>query len=372
MVDNDLYVHVLELKEQILRFAPAKKHDSSDDTYGKGTSSKYGHVKVDNTVQTSENPPKGSAIITYVSEQINTVKTALKSELQSKINIITTSTGITNNTTEQTSNRYNIPTAKAIWDYFQPRVNIDTSISESSQDSTNNKNNIPTSKAVWDALSSYKNLLVGVDLSAPKSSSQDIDTLKDAGYYIMEHDTPKYFTYGGNIIYYKNALVKVQKQSNRVIQNVYTTEKIELSNNEITYKINGAEYRRYGTPNENEEIVWRPWHVMHIPYAKTSRAQNLINVDSIEVYENTAGYIIRWKQENDQQNSYVVNTPLYEYTDLCTFNPALPITGPYIFSNLIGRMDVKITADKMQIRSNIAPGGRIIQVNETYFVPRNQ
>ena len=103
MVDNDLYVHVLELKEQILRFAPAKKHDSSDDTYGKGTSSKYGHVKVDNTVQTSENPPKGSAIITYVSEQINTVKTALKSELQSKINIITTSTGITNNTTDWVS-----------------------------------------------------------------------------------------------------------------------------------------------------------------------------------------------------------------------------------------------------------------------------
>ena len=192
--------------------------------------------------------------------------------------------------------------------------------------------------------------------------------MRDAGYYLQTGN--RHFSYGGETIYYTNALIRVEKQSNRVIQHVYATSKV-TSNGTTTYKINGSEYTRWGTSATD----WKAWHVAHKPYTKTVRACHWgpgVDSGSVVVYENTAGYIIRWKQENDQQNSYVVNTPLYEYTDLCTFNPALPITGPYIFSNLIGRMDVKITADKMQIRSNIAPGGRIIQVNETYFVPRNQ
>lgn len=371
MADNEIYDHILYIKEQVLRFAPPKNHASNNDNYGKGDANNYGHVKVDNTVTTSSNPPKGSAVITYVENKISNATSTLKNELQEKINIITS---INEDTTEKTSECYNIPTAKAIWDNLQPRLNIVTEINSNSTDSTEGKYNIPTAKTIWNALSSYKDLLVGVDLSMPKPYQGNIDDLIEPGYYKMNHnvESPKVFIYGGKNIYYTNALVTVKKDSNRIIQHVCATEKVTTPNStEFTYKINGTEFTRYIT-NDGNTPVFGDWHAAHIPYTKTGRAQNLINVNSITVHENTSGFIIHWKQTNDKQNSYSVTTPLYEYTDICTFNPPLPITGPYIFSNLIGRMDIKITANKMQIRSNIAPGGRIVEVDETYFVPRDK
>lgn len=352
--DNGLTQHLLFLKEQVLRFAAAinhkhkvkdiedlndqfapKNHASESNQYGEGTSTQYGHVKTDDNVTDSINPVKASGIIQYVTEEINKLYDKLKNELQDKLNIVTSITG---DTPEKTDDKYNIPTAKA----------------------------------VWDAIVGYEDLFTGRSWDKPKEIDISIDELVEPGYYLQIGTSNRYFTYGGEIIFYVNGLIRVEKQSNRVIQHVYTTSKI-TSGNETTYKINGSEYTRWGTSTTD----WKAWHVAHKPYTKTNRAvitSTCKGVDegSIVVYENTAGFMIHWDQYKQDQQRYPVSAPLYEYADVCYFEPALPIKGPYVFGNLIGRMDIKITSDKMQIRSNVNPGGRIIEMHEAYFVPRNQ
>lgn len=374
---NPIITHILTLKEQILKYAPPKKHDSDTDKFGKATTTHYGHTKVSDAVTANDsNPVQSSAIVTYIQ--------TIKQQILNNFNI---ETSISDNPTDKTGSKNNIPTSKAVFDKinnillnFQPKLNIVETVTKDSEHTDNNDvSNIPTAKAVWNALSSYKDLLVGVSYKTPQSYKSGINSLTTAGYYIMDHDKtkPKSFSYGGETIYYTNALVTVKKQSNRVIQHVCASTKVTSSTNanNYTYKINGSEYTRYGSYNSDGETTWKPWHLAHKPYTKTSRARivDTVNVDnnSVIVYENTAGFIIQWKQTRDNKK-YPVTAPLYEYKDICEFSPALPITGPYVFGNLIGRMDIRITPTKMQIRSNVAPGGRIIGMEETYFVPRNQ
>lgn len=368
--EGEILTHILTLKDQVLKWAAPLTHidEQASDT-------KLGHVKVETTVKSSSNPVKSSAIMTYVTAQINNLRggfTGTLNDLQSKLTIITS---INDNATNQNGSTY-VPSVKAVWDKFQPRLSIVTSVNSSSTDST-----IPSSKAVWNAISSYDKILEGVSLQRPQSYTGSINNLTTAGYYIMDHDknSPKSFSYGGETIYYTNALVTVKKQSNRIIQHVCATNKITSSsdNTVFTYKINGSEYTRYGLYNSDGTKNWKPWHVAHKPYTKTARAKikakhKGVDANSIVVYENTEGFIIRWKQTNNNQRRYPVHAELYEYAEVCEFSPALPITGPYVFGNLIGRMDIKITSTGMYIRSNVAPGGRIIGMDETYFVPRNQ
>lgn len=343
--DNTKTVTLMFLKEQVLRWAAPiiHKHNCTDiediattyapinhastsNKYGTSTSTKYGHVQLSDTVENNAKPVKGSGIITYVTAQLNTLEANLRETLQSKLTI--TQTVTSSSTHSQT----------------------------------------PTAKAVWDAITNYKELFVGVSLDKPKKINQHIDQMREPGYYLQTGT--RYFSYGGEAIYYTNALIKVEKQSNRVIQHVYATSKIQGTNG-TTYKINGSEYTRWGL----SESDWKPWHVAHKPYTKTTRAcKEGTGVDkgSVVVYENTAGFIIHWDQFKQENDKYPVTAPLYQYNTVCEFTPALPIKGPYVFGNLIGRCDFKITSDKMQIRSNVTPGGRIIEMHETFFVPRNQ
>lgn len=374
---GEVVTHILTLSEQVLRWAAPKKHNDSTDgnKYGKADTTHFGHVVVKDTVTNSTDPVQGSAIISY----INTVKDTL----QSKLNI---KTSIGDSETDTTNDANNIPTTKAVLDKINNKLsNYQTKLTiQNTKIQSNNLGNestVPTVKSVWETLSNYKDLLKGVSLSTPLSYKGSINNLIEPGYYIMDHSVtnPKYFSYGGEKIYYTNGLVTIKKQynSNRVIQHVCASTKITSSSNanNYTYKINGSEYTRYGSYSSDGTINWKPWHVAHKPYSKTSRVHTLgrgVDENSVVVYENTEGFIIRWKQTNNNQQRYPVYATLYEYADVCTFSPALPITGPYVFGNLIGRMDIRITADKMQIRSNVSPGGRIIGVDETYFIPRNQ
>ena len=343
--------HIMFFKEQVLRFAAPiihshtreqlkewlgdeyapKNHASAGTDYGTGTTSKYGHVKVDDETSTASTNPVQNRVIT---NYIDGIKTTLENRI----------------------------TALENWINAHELVNI---INDSNKDSTTK---IPTVKAVWDAISNYKDLLIGIDLARPLSVNKDINQMRDPGYF--KQTGPRHFSYGGETIYYTNALIKVEKQSNRVIQHVYATSKV-TSNGNTTYKINGSEYTRWGTSENN----WGAWHVAHKPYTKTTRVQSLgtgVDAGSVVVYENTAGFIIHWDQYAQDKDKYPISADLYEYATVCTFNPPLPIKGPYVFGNLIGRMDIKITSDKMQIRSNVSKGGRIIEMHETYFVPRNQ
>ena len=229
---------------------------------------------------------------------------------------------------------------------LQTKLTIKNVVNSNSTD-----NQIPTAKAVWDAITNYQELFVGVSLDKPKHINAHLDTMREPGYY-MQTGT-RYFSYGGEAIYYTNALVKVEKQANRVIQHVYATSKI-TSNGTTNYKINGSEYTRWGL-SEND---WKPWHVAHKPYTKTTRACNEgrgVDVGSVIVYENTSGFIVHWDQFKQENDKYPVSASLYSWATVCEFSPALPIKGPYVFGNLIGRCDFKITSNKLQIRSNVRP-----------------
>lgn len=363
--EGQILTHILTLKDQVLKWATPKSHMTDE-----ATESELGHVKLDNTVSNSSaNPVKSSGIVNYVKSQVT------------KYNIKEAITNIE----QKTSNIYNIPTVKAVYDAIddlnntlRDELSIDTT---TTVDSSSTDSKIPTARAVWNAISNHDSILEGVDYKRPKSYTGSINNLTTAGYYIMNHSvsSPKTFSYGGEKIYYTNALVVVKRQSNRVIQYVCASNKITSSsnNNTYTYKINGSEYTRYGIYNSSGKTTWKPWHMLHKPYTKTTRAKikakhKGVDANSIVVYENTSGFIIRWKQTNNNQRRYPISAPLYEYAEVCEFSPALPISGPYVFGNLIGRMDIRITSTKMEIRSNVAPGGRIIQMDETYFVPRNQ
>ena len=350
--------HILYLSEQVLRFAAEidhkhttsditdisskyapLKHDSASEAYGKGTQSKYGHLKInDNVTGTGTDnamPVTATGIVTYVSNQISNIASTLRTELQNKLNIKQT---VDSTSTHQSSGAYNIP----------------------------------TTQAVWQAISDYKDLLIGVDLARPKSINKNINDMTDAGYFIQTG--VRSFSYGGENINYTNALIKVEKQSNRVIQHVCATDKF-TSGGQTIYKINGRRYTRWGATSVVNPPTWNAWEVEHKPYTRTIRACNLgpgVDEGSIEVFENTSGFIIHWDQHNAPDDRYPVSSELYEYINVCEFKPPLPITGPYVFGNLIGRFDIKIEAHRMQIRSNVNKGGRIIEMHETWFVPRNQ
>lgn len=351
MSDDSKTISLMFLKEQVLRWAALKRHihkaediedmDSkyapvnhadASNKFGLGDTDKYGHVKVDDEISDSSvNPVQNKVIKQAITDAINNLRNELINKLQEKFNIVTE---VTSESTDKSDDKYNIPTAHA----------------------------------VWSALSNYKDLFVGRSWDSPKKIDENIDNMRTPGYFLQTGS--RYFSYGGEKIYYTNALIRVEKQSNRVIQHVYATSMVTNGSN-TTWKINGCEYTRWGT----SETDWKSWHAAHVPYRLTSRAVNEgkgVDKGSVKVFENTAGYIIHWDQYSQEKDKYPISAPLYEYTTVCEFSPALPITGPYVFGNLIGRMDIKITSDKMQIRSTVQPSGRIIEMHECYFVPRNQ
>lgn len=351
MSDDSKTISLMFLKEQVLRWAASKRHShkaediedmdskyapvnhaDASNKFGLGDTDKYGHVKVDDEISDSSiNPVQNKVIKQAITDAINNLRNELINKLQEKFNIVTE---ITSESTDKTDNKYNIPTAHA----------------------------------VWNALSNYKDLFVGRSWDSPKKIDENIDNMRTPGYFLQTGS--RSFSYGGEKIYYTNALIRVEKQSNRVIQHVYATTRVS-NGIDSTYKINGAEYTRIGT----SETDWRAWEAAHIPYRLTSRAVNEGNgVDkgSVKVFENTSGFLITWDQFSQENDRYPVTAPLYEYNTVCEFSPALPIKNNYVFGNLIGRMDVKISSNKMQIRSTVQPGGRIIEVHESYFVPRNQ
>ena len=360
---NEKTSHVLFVKEQVLRFAAKinhthttnditdisekyapKKHDTSGKTYGIGSTDKYGHVKVDANVNTSStNPVQSKGIASAISSAVTSLESKINNIISEKLYIVT----------EHLEE----------WEFNDDVEDVDGKI----------KKAIPTAKAVYNAMKNYKDLLIGIDLARPLSINKDIDIITDAGYYIQTG--LRSFSYGGETIYYTNGLIKVEKQANRLIQYVHSTSKI-TSGGQTTYKINGCEYVRWGAIYPDRPIpVWNSWEVSHKPYTKTIRACNFgtgVDGDGVRVFENTGGFIIHWDQIYQPDDRYPVTAELYEYTTVCEFNPPLPITGPYVYGNLIGRFDIKIEAEKMQIRSNVSKGGRIIHMHETWFVPRNQ
>ena len=344
--------HILYLKDQILRFAAPKNHKHVTDDVedlnskyatkkhtstnaneiGAGTKDVYGHVKVDDEVKDSSNPVQNTKIKEYIDTAASDLNADIE-EINDKIDyqILKSTDGINSSSTDK---------------------------------------QLPTALTVWEALTSYDDILNGVTIRTPSEYGNSLETLTTPGYYIYKKDTPTYFIYGGEQIFYNGALIEVRANDGHIIQYVYATEQSTQDGNTI-YRLNGEQYTRWKKSTGD----WKAWHCAHKPYKETTRVSELgenVDAGSVTVHENTAGFIIRWNQSKQPEDQYPISAPLYQYAKVCDFYPPLPIKGPYVFGNLIGRYDIKITSSKMEIRSNIPPTGRIIGVHETYFVPRNQ
>ena len=178
-----------------------------------------------------------------------------------------------------------------------------------------------------------------------------------AGYYKIETDETNTISIPPNDVFYKNGLLEIKQIDDEKIYHLYAT-----SNINGTYKLNGQEYIKYGNND---------WRIYKIPQKERvdllKDAGKNVDKNSLTIYENTSGYIFNWKQNNNRfelpvdQNTW---TSVYKYKNL-------PITGEYIFGNLIGHCDIKITGNEMFIRSIDKKGENIEGVNTTFFVPRN-
>ena len=100
-MSNEETSHIMFLKEQVLRFAAAikhthrvndiidlaskyapKNHKSSNDTYGKGDKNNFGHVKVDEVIDSSSTNPVQN---NKVKEYADGIKTTLTNSINALI-----------------------------------------------------------------------------------------------------------------------------------------------------------------------------------------------------------------------------------------------------------------------------------------------
>ena len=210
--------------------------------------------------------------------------------------------------------------------------------------------------------------------ATPKPTEKPINKLIYPGYYKYV-GTDAFFTCGPDKVHYTNGLIKIEKQSNRIIQHVYATS---YSTEEQQYKIDGREYRRYGyITGSGENIVenWtQDWYVVHVPWQERpdliEELKANVSENGVKIFECTAGYVIYWVQNGPEQK-YKLTADQYQFTPICTFKKSLPIHEPFVFGNIIGHADIKITKDSIQVRSLNRPGEYIVGVNGNYFVPRN-
>ena len=206
----------------------------------------------------------------------------------------------------------------------------------------------------------------------PIQTSTKINYLVEPGYYIYTGTDATFYCQPDNV-HYTNGLIRVETQSNHIIQHVYATS---YSTSAQKYKIDGREFVRYGyTSTENNETKphWEDkWRVANIPWKKRNdllktRGEK-VSENGFSIYECTAGYVFQWKQAGSQQ-AYVLPMDQYNFASVYTFKD-LPITSPFVFGNLIGHIDIKITENDFRVRSVNKRNEKIIGVNESYFVPR--
>lgn len=194
----------------------------------------------------------------------------------------------------------------------------------------------------------------------PHKTEQPINQLKQPGYYYYkDYEENTSITYGDNTYYC--GVVIVKKINNNIIQYIDTCDSNGVAD--------GNTYKRLYNGNE-----WGEVQVVHRNIEEQS-FETLSGDGHIHISENTAGYIITWVQDDADKKFIIANDhERYEYKPILRFNSSLVIdeNHTYIFGNLIGKMDVKITSNDIQVRSTLSPGDYITNVHETYFIPRSR
>lgn len=318
---------VVNLKNEIEKYAAAKSHTHSD------------YTPDNNVTSNSSKPVKSSGIVTYVTNAINnaiqTFQTGtLPSIIQENI----------------TTNMFDYATKTSLNNYLK-KTDAQNTYATKTELAENSNTNI------------YAN---------PQLTQTKIDQLLLPGYYQYVGSDATFYCKPDNI-HYTNGLIRVEKQGNHLIQHVYATS---YSTSAQKYKIDGREFVRYGYTSTANDITtphWEStWRVANIPWKKRNDLLKLrgtnISENGFSIYECTAGYVFQWKQSGTQQ-AYTLPMTQYSYASVYTFKD-LPITGPYVFGNLIGHIDIKITENDFRVRSVNKKNEKIVGVNESYFVPR--
>lgn len=362
--------NILKLDEEVLKHAAPIKHSwSMNNTsvdYGKATDSYYGHVVVDTNLNDSSNNPVSN-------KTINTAITQLTDEKANKNHASTTT-----EYGEATDSQYgHVKVDTELKNSINP---VKNSVIYSAIDDIN--------KDIEGIVSSLGTNTEGIkkllNLNEPTETTDNINDLTEPGFYIYKGEEEKPLnkdTY--NIInddeskpvdentYYNEALIFVIKNTTRIIQYIFSTKKVfdDRDPNVFEYKLNGSHYSRFGIITNNI-TQWSMLGLVYKPYTKSNLVTNIVAKDaSINIYENASGFTIEWEQLNTKQSYEIVADELYAYETICEFND-LPIKGPFIFGNLIGKCDIRITPEKMELRSTLNKGNIIKNIHQTFFVPR--
>ena len=256
-------------------------------------------------------------------------------------------------------------------------LNVNGSIEQALTTYTQNTlTNYVTTTTLYDSIGEN---LEGHSFKFPKETQTPINKLITAGYYKYTNSDRSTFYCAPDDILYNNALIRVEKQNDYIIQHVYST----LLDSNNVYQIDGREFVRHGylTSNNNETVTnWEDWKVSYLPWRKRDdlldgnnsgpdkgKGEN-VDDDSFHIYECTAGYVFQWTQKSSDKR-FVLPQNQYTYAKVHTFKE-LPIPEPTIFSNYIGHMDLKISKKQVEIRSSSNKGEYIVGVDGNYFVPR--
>lgn len=329
---------VVNLKKTILTYAADKNHTHDgyvDDeelaahinTLGNKTTS--GHVKVNDTIASNINDPvSGATIFNKLSEYLK------------KTDIIN---NLTSTSTDKPLSAKQGKELKSL---------IDSKFAEL-------QSKIERVTTDWS----------GHSITNPKDTTTKVNKLVTPGYYkyVGTHAT---FSCDPDVISYSNALIRVEKQSNHIIQHLYATSYSSASKK---YKIDGRIFVRYGyTTESNGETVyhWGEWYVSHIPWRERKDLVTSVHssAGTFKLYECTAGYVFKWKR-GGTNDAWTLPMKKYDYVNVCEFK-ALPIVSGYVVGNLIGHMDIRIHNNCFKARSINNKGEVISGVDIAYFVPR--
>ena len=352
---------IFNLKTEVLNIASAKFHKWKDgdfgeneDPYGKGDDEHYGHVKLVGSITEETNDNDGASV--------GAIKGYVSNALSSHFNITTQNTGNINNNS--------LLSASVIKDLINQAINGLTTKTINYQ--KNEEQPKPLNNVLDDITTAIENNINpnNVDLTSPKSipENTDIDSLQTAGYYFYDKDETISLTYNDLNVHYKNSLITVEAQPNgNIIQYINATTP---SGNELSdYKMTGEKYFRIfnGTNWSNLSLIYTPQKTKEVNITEALQTENSTGI--ITITETTAGFIVNWHQTSEN-NTYIIQEDLYEYETIGVF-PPIPIgNNPYVFGNLIGKIDIKITKENIAVRSTLPSGSIIKNVNATFFVPR--
>lgn len=302
---------------------------------------------VEGTVSNTNNPIKGSGIKTFVESKIEEVKTYVLNWVG------------TNYFSKSESNNLYLTKNDATTNYA-PKTHTHNYLTETT---ANEK-----------YLSKEDASKIDINLYAhPIKTQNSIDQLINPGYYqYVGNDA--LFVCGSDNVHYTNGYIRVEQQSNQIIQHVYATS---YSTSAQKYKIDGREYVRHVWLSENEESIANhvgKWYVKHIPWQERrdllkNKGSTNVADNSFTIFECTAGYVFQWTQPGEEHN-FTLPVAANQFTLIYSFKD-LPIADPgFMMSNLIGHMDVKITKNEFKIRSTNKQGELLTGVSGSYFVPR--